>query len=158
MVYVHTIYTSSDSVPDGLAQQLCDFDKKTFRPDQFLGLSYLEWFINDRVYVEIIKLDNVIVAYGILMPGMDDNSKLYVPSIGVLPEHQSKKLGTEIMRNMLNFNKTRDVILEVDAYDDRAIKFYKNLGFVEYGDTGSQICMIHLVVTQASENYISPGV
>lgn len=54
---------------------------------------------------------------------------LYVSYIGVLPKYQSKKIGTVLMNRAIRHAGTKPVTLHVRVSNDRAIGFYRKLGF-----------------------------
>ncbi|MBP7831755.1 MAG: GNAT family N-acetyltransferase [Candidatus Pacebacteria bacterium] len=99
--------------------------------------------------------DNVV---GVLsMKESEENCKLSI--LYVLPEHQGKKIGYKLFTEALSrVNKNKDIILSVAHYNQKAISFYKSLGFVETGKTeeytlksGAKITEIEMVLKSSSE-------
>jgi len=57
-----------------------------------------------------------------------------IGSIYILPEFQSKGIGQKLINEALGYlGRVNPVVLEVVTYNDKAITFYKKLGFVESG-------------------------
>lgn len=72
------------------------------------------------------------ICYGIL-----ENDLNKLQAVYILPEYQGKGVGTMFWKEISKFfNKGKDVIVEVVNYNEKAIGFYKKLGFV---DTGKRI-------------------
>lgn len=54
-----------------------------------------------------------------------------IRSIYILPEHQGKGIGSQLLRQAIDWlGRKQDIMLEVVAYNERAIRFYQKLGFV----------------------------
>lgn len=55
-------------------------------------------------------------------------------AIYILPEYHGKGIGTKLWEALLPFfDKTKDTYVEVADYNEKAINFYKKLGFVDTG-------------------------
>jgi ribosomal protein S18 acetylase RimI-like enzyme len=55
-------------------------------------------------------------------------------AIYVLPEYHRKGIGTMFWKKALEFfDKEKDIVVNVDEFNKRAISFYKKLGFVDTG-------------------------
>lgn len=79
----------------------------------------------------IAKDGNRVVGmcYGLLK---EDRNQLQ--AIYILPDYHSRGIGTKLWEEMNKFfNKTNDTYVEVADYNEKAINFYKKLGFVETG-------------------------
>ncbi|HEY0220810.1 MAG TPA: GNAT family N-acetyltransferase [Candidatus Paceibacterota bacterium] len=69
------------------------------------------------------------ICYGII-----EETKNQLQAIYILPEYQGKGIGTKLWNEILSFfDKTKDIYVEVAAYNEKAIGFYKKLGFVDTG-------------------------
>jgi len=59
-------------------------------------------------------------------------------AIYLLPDYQGRGIGQRLWEKALEFiGKDRNVIVHVATYNDKAISFYKKLGFIE---TGKHFC------------------
>ncbi len=55
-------------------------------------------------------------------------------TIYILPEYQSKGIGKTLWIEALNhFDPNKDIVVDVISYNEKAIAFYKKLGFSETG-------------------------
>jgi ribosomal protein S18 acetylase RimI-like enzyme len=55
-------------------------------------------------------------------------------AIYILPEYQGRGIGTKLWEAILPFfDKTKDTYVEVVDYNEKAINFYKKIGFVDTG-------------------------
>ncbi|MDD5376525.1 MAG: GNAT family N-acetyltransferase [Candidatus Gracilibacteria bacterium] len=78
----------------------------------------------------LVRDDEKVIGYA--------NGKIYptkpfneLSGIYLLPEYQRQGIGTQLAEMVLNYlGKEKDVIVEVVGYNQRAINFYKKLGFV----------------------------
>lgn len=60
--------------------------------------------------------------------------KNQLQAIYLLPEYQGKGIGTMLWNAILPFfDKAKDIYVEVADYNEKAINFYKKLGFVDTG-------------------------
>lgn len=63
-----------------------------------------------------------------------EENKNQLQAIYILPEYQGKGVGTRLWNTILAFfDKTKDIYVEVADYNQKAIGFYKKLGFVDTG-------------------------
>jgi ribosomal protein S18 acetylase RimI-like enzyme len=82
---------------------------------------------NERILVA--KDSEKVVAFCYLT---SDDKKNQLQAIYILPEYQGKGIGTKIWERAREFfNKEMDVYVEVADYNEKAISFYKKLGFVD---------------------------
>lgn len=59
-------------------------------------------------------------------------------TIYVLPEYQGKGIGKMLWKQAQEFfNKNKNIYVSVVTYNDKAISFYKKLGFIDNGKTWS---------------------
>lgn len=66
--------------------------------------------------------------------GIVEEDKNQLQAIYVLPEYQGAGIGTRLWEEMSKFfDKNKDIYVEVADYNEQAISFYKNLGFVDTG-------------------------
>jgi ribosomal protein S18 acetylase RimI-like enzyme len=121
-------------------------------PNEKLGITvddieyrYKDAFSNDRLqkrekiitnqepnekYV-IAKDGNMVVGICYVVIKEDRNQ---LQAIYILPEYQGKGVGTKLWDAVLSFfDKTKDIYVEVADYNEKAIGFYKKLGFVDTG-------------------------
>lgn len=60
--------------------------------------------------------------------------KNQLQAIYILPEYHGKGIGTNLWETILPFfDKSKDIYVEVADYNEKAIGFYKKLGFVDTG-------------------------
>lgn len=60
-------------------------------------------------------------------------------SIYLLPEYQNKGIGKQFWAEILSFfGDNKDIVVHVATYNEQAIKFYENLGFVDTGKRFSE--------------------
>lgn len=83
--------------------------------------------------VTVVKDDGELIGFCYVKAGdADSNNKLR--AIYVSPSHQGEGVGKELWRDALTFlNPAKDTDVEVIAYNQQAIEFYKRLGFVDEG-------------------------
>ena len=88
---------------------------------------------NPLSYFLCAKNDNKLIGYA----GMYSvNSEGYICNILVDKDFRSKKIGTSLLNELLNYSKSKALkflSLEVRKSNDQAIKFYKNIGFEVQG-------------------------
>jgi ribosomal protein S18 acetylase RimI-like enzyme len=61
-------------------------------------------------------------------------NKNQLQAIYLLPQYQGKGIGTQLWNAVLPFfEKSKDIYVEVADYNEKAISFYKKLGFVDTG-------------------------
>jgi ribosomal protein S18 acetylase RimI-like enzyme len=69
----------------------------------------------------------------------DDGDALEIGEIQVLPDHQNRRVGTSVLRDLMSRARAegRDVCLRVGLQNHKAIRLYERLGFVgvERSDT-----------------------
>jgi len=75
--------------------------------------------------------DNLLVGLGNAIS--DGSLVVYYPHLLVLPDHQGKGIGTEIMRRLLE--KYRSFHQHMLVADGKAIGFYRKCGFTRAGTT-----------------------
>jgi ribosomal protein S18 acetylase RimI-like enzyme len=63
---------------------------------------------------------------------------IYIGQIHILPEYQGKGIGSNIINEIIKYGrkKKKDIFLYVIKYNDKALKFYKKLGFKIYDKYG----------------------
>jgi len=62
----------------------------------------------------------------------DDIEYVFISSLSVIPEHQGKKLGRNLLKVALNFGKNKGIqkgMLSVNAENENAVSLYLNEGF-----------------------------
>lgn len=79
----------------------------------------------------VAKINNQIV--GVISAGNDS----VIRTMWILPEYQSRGVGSKLLSKALDYLKDRDEILLSTGYqqDGRAIRFYEKYGFVKTGKT-----------------------
>lgn len=58
-----------------------------------------------------------------------DKKENYIDSIAVKPQYRGQRLGTKLMKHLIEENKGKTITLEVLASNEKAIKFYRRFGF-----------------------------
>lgn len=62
----------------------------------------------------------------------EDKNQLH--AIYILPDYQGKGIGIQLWNAVFSFfDETKDIFVEVADYNEKAINFYKKLGFVDTG-------------------------
>lgn len=83
---------------------------------------------------------------------------IYLGGIQILPEYQGKRIGTVVVTNLIKEanGSGLPILLEVHDVNEKAIAFYKGLGFKEGGKVGNQTVMKYLpaYLQRASETDI----
>lgn len=74
--------------------------------------------------------DKVVgVCFGVIYENKNQLRMIYV-----LPEYQGKGIGSMLWKAILPFfDKNKDIYVELADYNQKAISFYKKLGFVDTG-------------------------
>lgn len=91
------------------------------------------------LYLVAVEDDTII---GFLM-GSKSEVKNKLSSLYILPEHQGKGVGARLINQaFLWFDTTKSIVLEVAAYNTKAIEFYKKFGFVENGSTTNGVAKL----------------
>ncbi|OUJ18153.1 Acetyltransferase GNAT family [Methanonatronarchaeum thermophilum] len=100
------------------------FDQESFHPYIFLEYNKPK----NTFYVAEIK--NQVVGYVIITTRFPKKAKII--SIAIHPNHQSKGIGSKLIKKAINQTKkqgTKKITLEVKKTNNKAIKFYKKHGF-----------------------------
>lgn len=85
----------------------------------------------ERERILVAKDREKVVAFCFLTK---EENKNQLQAIYILPEYQGMGIGTKIWEQVKGFfNKEKDVYVEVAEYNEKAISFYKKLGFVDTG-------------------------
>ncbi len=68
---------------------------------------------------------------------------IYIGGIQILPEFQGKGIGTAVIKDLMAESQSSGIpiTLEVHHVNEKAISFYKKLGFQEVGENGKQTLM-----------------
>ena len=94
-----------------------------------------EYFQTSQYFVA--KINNQIV--GVVLAGDYGEIKdsVEIKTMWILPEYQSRGIGSKLLLKALDYLKDRDEILLSTGYqqDERAIRFYEKYGFVKTGKT-----------------------
>jgi ribosomal protein S18 acetylase RimI-like enzyme len=80
----------------------------------------------------VARQDGIVIGFCSIIQGPDFNQ---LKTIYILPEHQSKGTGKRLWAMALEYIKdnNNNVIVLVATYNQKAIAFYKRLGFKETG-------------------------
>ena len=84
---------------------------------------------NDNNYTVIFFENGVVKGYAGMYHVCSEG---YINNIAVLPEYRGNKIGTMLLKNLINYsnyNKLEFLSLEVRKSNLIAIKIYKNFGF-----------------------------
>ena len=85
----------------------------------------------DGVIMLIAKDGSKVVGLCVLVKREDKNQ---LQAIYVLPEYQGKRIGSLFWEEAIKiFGLSKDIIVEVATFNDKAISFYKKLGFKDTG-------------------------
>lgn len=84
---------------------------------------------NEKVLVAKDGNKVVGMCYGDIQENRNQLRAIYI-----LPEYHGKGIGTKLWQALLPFfDKNKDIYVEVVDYNEKAISFYKKLGFVDTG-------------------------
>ncbi len=134
------------------AEILCNIDSKHLPENLLISIEDMKTNIVLSNYIEIVKVNDIIVAYCILLD--DDNQ--FNMFICVSPEYQSNGLGTIMMNNMIKINRS-NIRSKINKNDSRTLNFYKKFGFtpIKMWSTELETCMIKIcksVIDTSSES------
>jgi len=75
----------------------------------------------------------------------EKESDMLILNIQILPEFQNKRIGTILIKNVIGKAKfkKKELKLQVLKVNKKALKLYKNLGFIEIGETENHILMMY---------------
>jgi ribosomal protein S18 acetylase RimI-like enzyme len=75
------------------------------------------------------------------------NKYIYINQIHILPEYQSKGIGTNILNEIIKYGKKnkKDIYLDVLQYNDKALEFYKKFGFKIYRESSLENTLVYEV-------------
>jgi len=83
----------------------------------------------DTEKILVAKDGEKVVAYSYAVKSEEKNQ---LQAIYILPEYHRRGIGTNMWKQLKNFfNKENDVYVEVADYNEKAISFYKKIGFVD---------------------------
>jgi len=85
----------------------------------------------------VVEDDDKIIGFVILGYDIEGQEELLFVDFAVMPEYQSKGIGTDLLYAALSSYKAEDntpVVLTVKEDNVRAIKYYKELGFENYNN------------------------
>ena len=64
---------------------------------------------------------------------MENAEELEIFRVGVLPDSRRSGLGSSLVRHLLEYSGTKNVLLEVKSNNTAAIRMYEAIGFVKQG-------------------------
>ncbi len=109
-----------------------DIDKyfaNRYTPDKIQELKDEVVNPKDGTHSYVAKVNGKVVGHFVFM---DEGGNDRLESIFILPEYQGKGIGTLFWKEVRNlFTKGKPIKVNVIAYNENAIAFYKRLGFVE---------------------------
>lgn len=71
---------------------------------------------------------------GFIVPKIKKNGQRRIMALYVLPQHQGKGIGWQLMTKALAWHGAEETVyLDVVIYNHRAIEFYRSFGFIETG-------------------------
>ena len=98
----------------------------------------VEEALNNTLYSLCVYDDEKLIGFGRIIG--DKTIFLYIQDIIVIPEYQSKKIGTGIMNNLINkvneYKKINPAIRTYLGADKNKEGFYKKVGFKVREDAG----------------------
>ncbi len=109
---------------------VCVLEKELFENDHYDASSLKDELINkNRIYLLALNEHERVVAYlGVNI--IYDFAEII--KIGVSKEFQRQNIATELLSNMIEILKSKNInklMLEVDEKNDKAISFYEKFGF-----------------------------
>lgn len=87
-----------------------------------------DYLLDQNTLTLVAKENNLLVGFCTIKKHLDHNQivKLYI-----LPTAQRKGIGTKLFKEATNWFDKKDIKLTVVQYNQKAINFYKKLGFKE---------------------------
>ena len=83
----------------------------------------------------VIEIKNKIIGF-CMATKEDKNGR--IQAIYVLPSHQSKGLGSKLIKETFKWlGDSKDILLNVASYNSKAINFYIKHGFIKTGKEGT---------------------
>ena len=74
-----------------------------------------------------------------LLTAKNSNNKYYLSRLYVLPNHQRKGIGKELLNNLIISNNVKEIELEVEEENKKGLEFYKKEGFIIIGNNTEYI-------------------
>ncbi|QIW09278.1 N-acetyltransferase [Francisella sp. LA112445] len=105
-------------------EELLNLENSTFLSDKISRKQFI-YNIKKQKYFLVSKKDNSITGY-ILCFEYKKTIRIY--SLAVCQNYQGQGLGRKLLEYVMN-SSTKDISLEVNINNSRAINLYKNIGF-----------------------------
>ena len=106
------------------------------------GIERLKKRIQEDVssHTYIAKIGNEVIGF-IGVQKQDDKNR--IRALYVLPKYQKQGIGRQLINKGLQWLGTdKSITLEVVAYNNNAIEFYKSFGFIENGPTVNEVARL----------------
>jgi ribosomal protein S18 acetylase RimI-like enzyme len=106
-----------------------------------LPISYADGFYKDVVKAKNESLNKYAYHNGFVIGSIccriQDESKIYIMTLGVLPSYRGRNVGTKLVQSVVDYAMSEEVrskgvqeiLLHVQIDNEDAIKFYQRLGF-----------------------------
>jgi ribosomal protein S18 acetylase RimI-like enzyme len=105
--------------------------KDAFKPEEVKKLKVKIGNGDESVKRLVAKIGDKIVGVATAAKGKDNNE---LRTIYVLPQYQGQGVGKKLWEEAKKFfDPSKDIIVQVVAYNKDTIEFYKKIGFVDTG-------------------------
>lgn len=94
---------------------------------------FLDALLNEKNYYLVVKEGESVIAYCGLTGILDEG---YITNVAVKSEYQGRGIGKEMLISLLNLGREKGLkafTLEVRTSNEKAIKLYQGLGFLDMG-------------------------
>lgn len=100
--------------------------------------------------IELILVNGDIV--GIIWTSKQTDESLWIDTIIISPYYQGKGIGTKVIDLLpIRFVNITKIELGIQKTNDRAMKFYKKLGFIQEADSGMEYYKTYKMVKYISK-------
>ncbi|MBE5735416.1 MAG: GNAT family N-acetyltransferase [Clostridiales bacterium] len=103
--------------------------------DEKQHLFFDNYIAQQKDRIKIIVIDGTDIGY---FDDKADENNYEVVNIIVQPEYQGKGIGTQILKNVIEENRNKDIDIQC-FLTNPVVYLYKRLGFVEYEKTNTHI-------------------
>lgn len=124
-----------DEAREELIRTLIEIDLQTFSEPTFSHYTAATFLRNGRVF--LLEADELVIGSCVAMRCWDRPSEVNVLSMGIRPGWRGRGLGQRFLMGVMDRLRARGlraVNLSVSEDNRRAIRLYREAGFVETGD------------------------